>query len=144
MKNRRQHQPLTKRSLKITAYHGVQMWRYVAELDICAVLQIPRHTPCRTAQLRTENDLPLEVKTVARCGINRIRTLISFYITGVHARKDLVLRLREHLACIYTILFGRTRTYTHERQEVADLVVREGRDKTEFVERYKRVAVSVR
>ena len=106
MKNRRQHQPLTKRSLEITAYYGVQMRRYVAELDICAVLQIPRRTPCRTAQLRTENDLPLEVKTVARCGINRIRTLISFYITGVHARKDLVPGKRKNLSGVQLRFIG--------------------------------------
>ena len=129
MEDRRDDQALTERSLIVAADDRVHVWRDVRELHINAILQVFRLTAYRPTKLSAEKDLAFVIKSVPQLGINRVRSFERFDVPRVYACDDLVLGLGEHLARIHIIMFGHTRTHAHERNQVANLIVRQARNK---------------
>ena len=94
-KDRREYESLTERSLEITGDERMKV-TYIAELEVRAVLKTLRITSGGSAELKTEDHTALVVKPIARLNVHRIRAFESFYIAGIDAREEFVVRFCEN------------------------------------------------
>jgi hypothetical protein len=133
---------LSERGLVVTGYEGMEM-AYVTELDVSTILEVLSRSTGGSAELRTEDDTALIIKTIACLDENGIGTGEGFDITCVDAGDEFMFRVREHLARVYFIRWSLVIGDCYEGEEVADLIVGEGRDEAKFVERFEGMFVGV-
>ena len=123
----------------------MQVRRYVAELEISAVLQVLGVSSGRSAQLGSENDFALVIKAVTRLDIDRIGTFERFDVSRIDAGNDFVSGESKHLARVQ-LTIGDWRLDIgdfDERQQVANLVIGKRRNEAQFVELMKGMFVSI-
>ena len=120
----------------------------IPQLQECAILQVLGLTTCRTTQLCAEEHATLVIEAVFSAGKHRVAASEILYVTGINAHGEFMPRAREHVArVLYTIIsrFVRTgRINLDKRQQIAYLVVCQGRYEPQLIQTHKRMFVGVK